>query len=80
MGKKYQDCAWDISTARGLVVINVDALELQIRIAVIGSSWVNSVLVRDHFPELSADLVSALSCLDVDDLSHLVAAVAVRFG
>jgi hypothetical protein len=28
------------------------------------------VLIADDFPELSADLVAALTCLDVDDLSN----------
>jgi hypothetical protein len=29
------------------------------------------VLVRDDFPELGTDLVTALSSLDVNDFSHL---------
>jgi hypothetical protein len=37
---------------------------------VIGASGVNTVLVRNDFPELSSNLVSALSSLDMHDLSH----------
>jgi hypothetical protein len=29
------------------------------------------VLVRDHFPELGTDLVTALTSLNVNDFSHL---------
>ena len=36
----------------------------------IGSGWVDSVLVRDDLPELGTDLVTALSSLYVNDLSH----------
>jgi hypothetical protein len=28
------------------------------------------VLIADNFPELGADLVAALACLDVNDLSN----------
>jgi hypothetical protein len=37
---------------------------------VIGSGGVNTVLIRDNFPELGTNLVSALSSLDVNDFSH----------
>jgi hypothetical protein len=37
---------------------------------VISSGGVDSVLVRDDFPELSSDLVTALAGLNVNDLSH----------
>jgi hypothetical protein len=30
------------------------------------------VLVRDHFPELSTDLVTALAALDVYEFTHCV--------
>ena len=30
------------------------------------------MLVRDDFPELSTDLVTALATLDVNDFSHLI--------
>ena len=36
----------------GLVVVDVDAVELQVRGARVRSGRVDSVLVRDHLPEL----------------------------
>jgi hypothetical protein len=38
---------------------------------VIGTGWVNSVFVRDDFPELGTDLVTALTSLDVNNFSHV---------
>jgi hypothetical protein len=37
---------------------------------VVGTGWVNAVLVRDDFPELGTDLVTALATLDVNDFTH----------
>ena len=36
----------------GLIVVDIDALELQIGVAVVGAGRVDTVLVRDHLPEL----------------------------
>ena len=36
----------------GLIVVDVDALQLQIGVAVVGAGGVNAVLVGDHLPEL----------------------------
>ncbi len=69
--KVHEDGSWDVSAASGLVVVNVNSLELQVGVSVVGTSWVDTVLVRDDLPELGSDLVSALSCLDVNDFSHL---------
>ena len=38
----------------------------------IGTSWVNTVLVGDDLPELGTDLVTALAGLKVDNFSHVV--------
>jgi len=67
----HQDGSGDVAAAGCLVEIDVDSLELQVGVAVVGSGWVNSVLVGDDFPEFGSDLVSALACLDVNDFSHL---------
>jgi len=67
----HEDCSWNVSSSSGLVVVDVDSLELEIRVTVIGTGWVNSVLVGDDFPELGTDLVTTLSSLDVNDFSHL---------
>ncbi|KAF1760611.1 hypothetical protein GCK72_008860 [Caenorhabditis remanei] len=54
----------------GLVVVDIDALQLEIGLSFEGSIGLDSVLVGDDFPEFGSDLVSALSGLNVDDLSH----------
>ena len=68
--KVDEDGTWDVLAAGGFVVVNVDALELKIRVAVVGAGWIDTVFVRDDFPELSADLVTALSSLDVYDFTN----------
>merc|ERR1719199_1841038 len=67
----HEDGSWNVSSTSGFVVVNVDSLELEIRVTVIGTGWVNTVFVRDDFPEFGTDLVTALSSLDVNDFSHL---------
>jgi hypothetical protein len=57
--------------AGGLVVVDVDALKLEVGIAMVGSGGVNTVFVGDDFPELGSDLVTALTGLEMDNLSHL---------
>jgi|Cyp2metagenome_2_1107375.scaffolds.fasta_scaffold132708_3 hypothetical protein len=34
------------------------------------SSWVNAVFIRNDFPELGTNLISALAALDVHELAH----------
>lgn len=62
--------SWDVPAAAGLVVININALELELGVAGVPSGGVDAVLVADDFPELGADLVAALAALDVEDFSH----------
>jgi len=66
----HEDRAGDISPSGGLVEVNVNALQLEVGIAMIGSSWVNAMLVSNDFPEFCANLVSALSCLNMNDFAH----------
>ena len=66
----HQDSSGDVSATSGFIVVDVDSLELEIRVTVVGAGGVDSVLVGDNLPELSTDLVAALTSLDVDDLSH----------
>ena len=40
----------------GLIVVDIDALELQIGVAVVGAGRVDTVLVRDHLPELKKEM------------------------
>ena len=65
----HEDCSWDVSTSGSFVVIDVDSLELEIRVTVVSTGWVNSVFVGDDFPEFGTDLVTALTTLDVNDFS-----------
>jgi len=68
--KIHKDGSWDITATGGFVVVDVDSLQLEVRVSVVGTGWVNSVLVGDDFPELGTDLVTALSSLNVNDFSH----------
>mmetsp|Transcript_122006 Transcript_122006/g.171719 ORF Transcript_122006/g.171719 Transcript_122006/m.171719 type:complete len:462 (-) Transcript_122006:77-1462(-) len=66
----HKDGSGDVSATSGLVVVNVDSLELEIRVTVVGTGGVNTVLIGDDLPELSTDLVTALTTLDMNDFSH----------
>ena len=54
----HKDGAGDVTTTGGLVVVNVDALQLKVGVTVVGTGGVNAVLIRDDFPEFGADLVT----------------------
>jgi hypothetical protein len=69
--KINQDGSGDVLASSGFVVVDVDSFELEVRVSRVVSSGVDSVFVRDDFPELGTDLVTALTSLDVDDFSHL---------
>jgi len=66
-----------LGTLSGLIVVHVDALELEIGVTVVRAGGVDTVLVGDDLPELGTDLVAALACLAVDDLAHGVCRCAV---
>lgn len=68
----HEDSAWDVPPATRLVVVDIDALELELGVAAVLPGVVNSVLVANDFPELGSDLVPALASLDVENFSHLV--------
>ena len=58
-------------TTGGLVVVDVDALQLHVRRPHAPPRRVDAVLIAHHLPELGAALVPALPSLDVQDLPHL---------
>lgn len=58
-----QNGTGNVLAVGGFIVVNIDALQLEIIVAGIVAGWVNAVLVRDDFPELGTDLVTALACL-----------------
>merc|ERR1719217_185201 len=66
----HQDRPGDVAPARRLVVVNIDPLQLQVRVTVVGPGRVDAVLVGDHLPELGADLIPALTALNVHELAH----------
>ena len=47
-----EDGAGDVLAAGRLIVVHVDALELQVRVSLVGAGGVDAVLVGDDFPEL----------------------------
>lgn len=48
----HQDCSWYVLSAGGLIVVNVDALQLEIGISMVGTSGIDTMLIGDDFPEL----------------------------
>jgi len=66
-----KDGSRNVLAAGSLIVVDIDALKLEIAVAVVGTSWVDSVLVGDDLPELGTDLVTALAGLKMDNLSHV---------
>ena len=66
----HKDSSGDVSASGSFVVVDVDSLELEIGVTVVGTCGVNAVFVGDDLPEFGTDLVTALTSLDVDDFSH----------
>ena len=66
----HEDSSGDVSSSGGFVVVDVDSLELEVGVSVVGAGGVNSVFVGDDLPEFGTDLVTALTSLDVNDFSH----------
>jgi len=62
----HKDGSWDESTSSSFVIVDVDSLKLEVRVTVIGTGWVDTVLIRDDFPEFGTDLVTTLTSLDVN--------------
>ena len=69
--KIHEDGSWDVATTSGFVEVDVNSFKLKIGVSVVGTGGVDTVLIRDDFPELGTDLVTALSSLDMNDFSHL---------
>ena len=67
----HKDGSGDITATGGFVVVDVDSFQLKIRISVVGTSWVDSVFIRNNFPEFGTDLITALSSLNMNYFSHL---------
>ena len=48
----HQDCPGHVLPASGLIVVDVDPLQLELGGAGVGAGGVDAVLVRDDLPEL----------------------------
>jgi hypothetical protein len=66
----HKDSSGDIPSAGSLIEVNIDPLELEVRVTVVRTGGVDSVLIGDDLPEFGTNLVTALTGLDVYDLSH----------
>merc|ERR1712001_105481 len=71
-----EDCPWHIFATTCLVVVDVDPLQLQIGVTMVGAGGVNPVFIANDLPELCSNLVAALAGLDVDNLPHGAASPA----
>jgi hypothetical protein len=74
----HQDGTRDILPASSLIEVDVDLVELEIRIAAVSTGAIDAVLLGDDLPELGTDLVTALSNLDVHNLTHSAFDVSAR--
>ncbi|CAI9782194.1 unnamed protein product [Fraxinus pennsylvanica] len=66
----HENGARDIPVAAGLIIVDVDTLELEFGVAVVLFGVIDAVLVTDDLPELGANLVTTLAALNVKDFSH----------
>ena len=68
--KVHEDCPWDILATRCFIEVDIDALQLQVRVSMVGAGGIDAVLIRDDLPELGPDLVAALAGLEMNNLPH----------
>ena len=73
----HQHSPGDILATPSLIVVYVDPFKLEVRLPLVGTSGVDTVLVTDDLPELGTNLVAALASLNVDDFSHVELSVFV---
>merc|ERR1719347_1719276 len=65
-----QDSPWDILSTPCLIVVNINSLQLEIRLSLIRPSGIDTVLVANDLPKLCPDLVSTLTGLYVNNFPH----------
>ena len=66
----HKDSSGDITTTSCFIIVDIDSFELKIWITVVRTGRINTMFIRNNFPELSTNLVTALTSLYVDNLSH----------
>jgi len=74
----HKDSSWYESTSSSFIEIDINSFELKVGVSMISTCWVNTVFVRDDFPEFGTDLVSALSSLNVYEFSHYYVFVSLK--
>ncbi len=47
-----EDSPGHVLSTRGLIVVDIDSLQLEVRVAIVSPSGVDAMLIRDDFPEL----------------------------
>jgi len=67
----HEDSTRNIAATSCLVEVDVDTLELEVGVTVVGTGGVDTVLIGNDFPELGTNLVTALTTLNVNDFAHL---------
>merc|ERR1719347_1697810 len=65
-----QDGPWDILSTPCLVVVHINPLKLEIRLALIRPCRIDSMLVANDLPKLCPNLVTALTGLYVNNFPH----------
>ena len=75
-GIKYKN---EIRTC-GFIVVYIDSLQLEVRVTMVGTSWVNAVFIRDHFPELKKQKINAFSNLRLSTMSPVNAFSNLRLS
>ena len=53
----HQHSSGHVLATAGLVVVDIDPLQLQVRLSNIGASGVNTMLIRDDLPELQQKIL-----------------------
>ena len=66
----HKNRAGHVASTSGFVEVDVDAFELKIGVSLVGAGGVNSMFVRNHFPEFRANLITALATLNTNDFTH----------
>jgi hypothetical protein len=65
-----EDSTGNVTSTHSFVKVHIDALQLDGVVSNVSSINRNSMFLRHGLPELSSDLVTALTDLDVNDFSH----------
>jgi hypothetical protein len=68
----HKDGTRHVAATGGLIVVHVDAFQLEVGVTVVCTGRVDAVLIGDHLPEFGTDLVTALSSLNVNELAHFL--------